>query len=216
MPTVGSSWKQIQSFPAPGNAATGIVRVGDTLWVTVPCDNHIFHLDLKGNIISELDMPEPGCGPGEVGLAWDGSSLWGTWGEQAIQIDPDTGRIISKFSADLEGSSLAWDGSSLWMANHAGTLSVYQPNGTRQRRLAIPGFITGITWADGELWELDEWGALTRFDQDLLEVDSFSLSNGCGISSFHRQMAFGLFWDEASLWVADAVNDRIYQCAPGK
>ncbi|HVM72933.1 MAG TPA: TIR domain-containing protein [Anaerolineales bacterium] len=217
MPTVsiGDNWNQVQSFPAPGNAPTGIVRVDDTLWVAVPCDNHIFHLDLKGNFISELDMPEPGCGPGEVGLAWDGTSLWGTWGDRVIQIDPDNGRAISTFPIDLEGRSLAWDGSYLWVANNVGTLSVYDRNGKRQRRLAIPAsMLSGITWGKEELWELDEWGSLTRFDQDLIKVDSFFLSNGCGISSFHQQMAFGLFWDGTSLWVADAVNNRIYQCAP--
>jgi hypothetical protein len=213
---IGQNWIQVQSFPAPGNSPTGIVRVGDTLWVTVPCDNSIYRLDLEGNFISEIEMPEPGCGPGEVGLAWDGTSLWGTWWEDVIQINPDTGLTISKFSADLDGRSIAWDGSSLWVADREGNLSVYDLNGQRQRHLAVPvfGVLSGITWANGELWVLDEFGTLTRFDQDLLMIDSFSLSAECGISSFHQQMALGLFWDGASLWVADAVNDRIYECAP--
>jgi hypothetical protein len=215
--SMGQNWIQVQSFPAPGNAPTGIVRVGDTLWVTVPCENRIFRLDLEGNLISELGMPEPGCGPGEVGLAWDGTSLWGSWWEEVVQIDPDTGQIISKFSADLDGRSLSWDGSFLWVADREGNLSVYDLNGQRQRHLAVPvfGVLSGITWANGELWVLDEFGTLTRFDQDLLEIDSFSLSAECGISSFHQQMALGLYWDGASLWVADAINDRIYQCTPG-
>jgi len=46
-------------------------------------------------------------------------------------------------------------------------------------------------------------------------VGSFSLSSACGISSFHEQKSFGLYWDGVNLWVADAVNNRIYQCAPG-
>jgi hypothetical protein len=212
-----ANWVQVQSFPAPGNAMTGIVRVDDTLWVTVPCDNRIFSLDLEGNLISELAMPEPGCGPGEVGLAWDGTSLWGTWWNEVIQIDPGTGQAISKFTADLDGRSIAWDGSFLWVANSAGSLSVYDLSGRRLRRLAVPvfGVLSGITWADGELLVLDEFGTLTRFDQDLSKIDSYALSGECGISSFHQQMALGLFWDGTSLWVADAVNDRIYQCAPG-
>ena len=213
---IGQNWVQVQSFPAPGNAPTGIVRVDDTLWVAVPCDNRLFRLDLEGNLISEFEMPEPGCGPGDVGLVWDGTSMWGTWWKDVIQIDPKTGLIISKFSADLDGNSLAWDGKSLWVADSGGSLSVYDLNGKRQRRLAVPTLmLSGITWANGELWILDEWGLLTRFDQDLLKLDSFSLSDECGISSSALQMTFGLYWDGSSLWVADAVHDRIYQCAPG-
>jgi len=101
------------------------------------------------------------------------------------------------------------------LADSGGSLSVYDVKGNRQRHLAVPTLmLSGITWAKNELWILDEWGLLTRFDQDLLMVDSFSLSNECGISSYHMQMMFGLFWDGSSLWVADPVNDRIYQCAP--
>jgi hypothetical protein len=215
--TPGGDWIQVQSFPAPGNAPTGIVRIDDILWIIVPCDNSIYQLNLDGTFVKELEMPIPGCQAyGGIGLAWDGTSLWGTWGEEVVQIDPGSGQTISKFSSNLVGRSLAWDGSTLWVSNDVGSLSVYDQKGELKRHLAIPVLaLSGITWANGELWELDEWGTLTRFDQDLLEVESFSLSDKCGISSFHQQMAFGLFWDGTSLWVADAVNDRIYQCAPG-
>jgi tRNA A-37 threonylcarbamoyl transferase component Bud32 len=211
------NWTQVQSFPSPGDEPTGIVRVGDNLWVNVPCSNRIYRLDLEGNLVTELEMPKPGCGPRDVGLAWDGTSLWGTWWHEVVQIDPNTGQALSDFYADLEGCSIAWDGSSLWVVDRAGNLSAYDLNGQRLRRLAIPvfGVVSAITWVNGELWMLDEFGKVTRFDGDFLEVGSFSLSSACGISSFHEQKSFGLYWDGVNLWVADAVNNRIYQCAPG-
>ena len=215
--TIGHDWIKVNSFPAPGNAPTGLVRIDDILWIIVPCDNRIYQLDLDGTFVKELEMPKPGCsGSGGIGLTWDGTSLWGNWGKEVVQIDPDTGLAISEFSSNLDGRSIAWDGSNLWVASDTGSLSVYDQKGELKEHRAIPVLmLSGITWANGELWELDEWGTLTRFDQDLLEIESFSLSAECGISSFHQQMAFGLFWDGTSLWVADAVNDRIYQCAPG-
>jgi hypothetical protein len=172
---------------------------------------------MEGNLVTELEMPKPGCGPRDVGLAWDGTSLWGTWWNEVVQIDPNNGYALSDFHADLEGCSIAWDGSSLWVVDRAGNLSAYGLNGQRLRRLAIPvfGVVSAITWVNGELWMLDEFGKVTRFDGDFLEVGSFSLSSACGISSFHQQESFGLYWDGVNLWVADAVNDRIYQCAPG-
>jgi streptogramin lyase len=211
-------WIQVRSFPAPGSEPTGIVRAGDSLWVNVPCSNRIYRLDLEGNILSELGMPEPGCGPRDVGLAWDGTSLWGTWWNKVVQIDPETGKALSEFNADLESCGIAWDGSSLWLVDRQGNLSVYDLKGQRLRRVAIPvyGVVTSIVWVDGELWMLNEFGDVTRFGKDLLNVEVFSLSSECGISSFHQQKSFGMYWDEMNLWVADAVNNRIYQCSPGE
>ena len=209
-------WTQARSFPSPGSGPTGIVRSGDTLWVNIPCSNRIFRLDLEGNPVGELEMPKPGCGPGDVGLAWDGTSLWGIWGSTVVQMDPNNAQALSEFEADMEGCSLAWDGSSLWVVDRAGNLSAYDRNGRRLRRLAIPvfGVVSGIAWVDGELWMLNEFGDVTRFDEDFLEVGSFSLASTCRVSSFHMQRSFGLHWDGEGLWVADATQNHIFQCTP--
>jgi hypothetical protein len=193
--------------------------VGDSLWVNVPCSNTTYHLDLTGEITGELPMPRAGCGPGGVGLAWDGTSLWGTWWSWVDQIDPDTGQTLSEFSIRMDGRSIAWDGASLWIVDLRGNLVAYDRGGQRQRSVAIPGsgmMVSAITWVDGELWVLDGYGKVARYDGDLLEVGSFSLVNSCGISSFHEARLFGLYWDGESLWVADAIQNRIFQCAPGE
>jgi hypothetical protein len=160
-------------------------------------------------------MPQPGCGPRDVGLAWDGTSLWGIWWSKVIQIDPNTGQALSEFEVDLEGRSIAWDATSLWVVDLTGNLSAYDRNGQRARRLAIPvfGVVSAITWVNGELWMLDGFGKVTRFNDDFLEVGVFSLALPCGISSFHGHKTFGLYWDGDSLWVADAIKNRIFQCA---
>jgi hypothetical protein len=47
-------------------------------------------------------------------------------------------------------------------------------------------------------------------------LETFSLEVACGISSLHESKTFGLYWDGESLWVADAVMNRIFQCTPGE
>jgi hypothetical protein len=214
----GVNWTQAQSFPAPGSGPTGIVRVEGELLVMVPCSDHVYRLDLRGNLVGELKLPKAGCGPHDIGLAWDGSSLWGTWWSEVIQFDPNTGESISDFDTDLDGCSITWDGSALWIVDRAGNLSAYEQNGQRLRRLAIPvsGVVSGIAWADRGLWMLDEFGGLNRFDGDFAKVDSFSLAATCGVSAYHYQTSYGMYWDGESLWVADASQSRIYQCVPGR
>ncbi len=213
-----SNWTQVQSFPAPGNEPTGIVRIGDHLWVSVPCSDRFYRLNLDGDILAELEMPKSGCGPRNVGLIWDGTSLWGTWWETVVQIDPDTGQALSEFEVDFDVRSLAWDGSLLWVVDLLGNLSAYDRDGHRERRLGIPAFgtVSAITWVNGEFWMLNGFGEVTRFDSDFLELETFSLETACGASSFHKGTTFGLFWDGESLWIADSVKNRIFQCAPGE
>jgi hypothetical protein len=211
-------WTQVQSFPAPGDEPAGIVRIGDDLWINVPCSNRIYRLDLEGNLLGELEMPRPGCGPRDIGLAWDGVSLWGTWWDKAVQIDPNSGQALSEFEIDSQSRSIAWDGYLLWVVDLTGNLSVYERDGQRLRRLGLPvyGVVSAITWVEGELWLLNGFGDITRFNGDLLELGEFSLEVACGISSFHEHKTFGLFWDGESLWVADAIQNRIFQCKPAE
>ena len=61
---------------------------------------------------------------------------------------------------------------------------------------------------------LDGFGKITRFDADLLQLGQFSLEAACGISSFHEHKTFMLYWDGESLWVADPIQNRIFQCKP--
>jgi hypothetical protein len=209
-------WTQVQNFPSPGTEPTGIVRVGDFLWVMIPCSNRTYKLDLTGTLVSEIPIPKPGCGPRNIGLAWDGTSLWAPWWNTVVRFDPQTGMALSEFNADIEGRSIAWDGSSLWISDWLGNISVYDPEGNRLRRLALSvyGGITALAWVEGELWSLNEFGAVTRFDADIIERGEFSISAECGISSFHEQKTYGMYWEGENLWVADAVENRIYQCAP--
>lgn len=219
-PTSGkwSNWTQVQSFPAPGNEPTGIVRIGDHLWVSVPCSDRIYRLNLDGNIVAELEMPKSGCGPRNVGLIWDGTSIWGTWWDTVVQIDPDTGQTLTELEVDLDARSLAWDGSLLWVVDLMGNLSAYDRDGHRMWRLGVPlfGTVSAITWVNGEFWMLNGFGDVTRFDSDFLELETFSLEVACGASSFHKGTSFGLYWDGESLWVADSVKNRIFQCRPGE
>lgn len=210
-------WLLLRTFPAPGSDASGIVRVADSLWVAVPCDDRIYRLDLEGNIIDEIDMPEPGCGPREVGLAWDGESLWGAWWSRVVQLDPNTGQTLAEFEVDMDVRGIAWDGSALWMMDMKGNLVRYDRAGHRLRRLAIPvSSPSGLAWVEGELWVVDVFGKLTRFDSEFAQLGLFSLSEECGVSSFLGASLLALYWDGESLWLADSHQERILQCEPAE
>jgi serine/threonine protein kinase len=208
------TWTIQTSFPAPGAGPTGIVRVGDSLWVAVPCDNLFYQMDLQGNILSELEMPEPGCGPRVVGLAWDGTSLWGAWWSKIVQVDPINGQSLAEFQVNFSVQSLAWDGSLLWAADQDGNLSSYDASGQRQRRLAVPlfGSLHSIVWVEGELWVASTFAEMSRYGTNFAKVGSFNLQD-CGTTSM-MSSAIGTYWDGSSLWVADSDNNRITQCVP--
>ena len=58
---------------------------------------------------------------------------------------------------------------------------------------------------------------LWRFNDQFEKIGSFiSLSQECGTSSFLQNSPMGLYWDGESLWLADSVSDRIYQCTPSE
>jgi hypothetical protein len=212
-------WKRLSSFPAPGDRPTGIVRVEDQIWVSVPCDEEIYRMNLKGEILSEVTMPKPGCGPQVVGIAWDGKALWGGWWNTVLRVDLNTGQILSQFNADDDVDSMAWHESTLWVGNHNGNMASYNESGKRLRKFALPieGWASGMTWVRDELWVVDVWARLWRFNDQFEKIGSFiSLSQECGTSSFLQNSPMGLYWDGESLWLADSVSDRIYQCAPSE
>jgi len=207
----GQEWKSVRSFPSPGADPSGIVRVADILWVAVPCDDKVYGLNLEGGIEAEIEMPKPGCGPHEVGLAWDGKSLWGAWWDTVIQFDPDTGQALAEFEVDLDVVAITWDGSTLWMIDDDGNLAQYDRSGQRLRRLAVAveGPPTSLTWVGRELWVADLYGELTRFDREFTKIGVLILSQ-CTAGTFPYNLH--IYWDGESLWVADAGQYRILQC----
>jgi len=207
-------WTVTRSFPSPGSGPTGVVRIGDTVWVIVPGNSRLYRLDLEGNIVAEFYISanqEVGAG-----LTWDGESLWWATWNRVTQFDPATGTELTQFEAEediVEG--VAWDGTGLWLVDSEGNLVQYDRAGQRLRRLSIPvdaSGATGLVWVEGETWVEDLLGRVERFDSDFNMLGSFNLSQCIGGGPFY---SLALYWDGESLWLADPNGNRIYQCTSG-
>jgi serine/threonine-protein kinase len=208
-----TDWQVEESFPSPGAGPTGIVRVGDDLWVIVPTSSRIYRLDLKGAIQGEISIPA--YAKVGAGMAWDGTSLWSAnWGS-IYQSNPATGETVKKFDAEVEiVASLAWGEDGLWAIDREGNLIKYDPSGQRLQRLALsldPSGATGMTWAGRQLWVTDLLGKVTRFGTDFSSLGTFQLKDCIQGGPFYET---ALFWDGESLWAADPNQNRIYRCIP--
>ncbi len=214
---VWDKWTVTRSFPSPGSGPTGVVRIGDALWVIVPGNGRLYQLDLDGNIIGELGIGGSGL-MGNTGLTWDGKSLWWVVWSAVVQFDPANGTKSTRFEVHMDFvEGIVWDGTGLWIVDRAGNLVQYDRAGQRLRSLGIPlsaGYsVTGLAWVDGEIWVEDQWGkVVNRLDSKFSLVGSFNLSQCIGGA---QATSLALFWDGGSLWLADADGNRIYQCTPG-
>jgi hypothetical protein len=207
------NWTVTRSFPSPGSGPSGVVRIGEAVWVLVPGDSRLYHLDLDGNIVGEFTVSaSQGVGRG---LAWDGEYLWEVSWRGVTQFDPATGTESTQFKADMDNvQGIAWDGTGLWVIDRDGNMAQYDQTGQRLRRLALPvgtSGATGLTWAEGGPWVEDLLGKVERFDADFNLLGSFAISKCVNGGPFYY---LALYWDGESLWVADPDGNRIYQCTP--
>jgi hypothetical protein len=197
----------VHSFPAPAAGPSGIARMGDDLLVSA--GGKLYRLDLKGNILEEATFTGP-C----FGGVWDGQSLWCKSDHSVHQLSPPSWQETSSFETELgKIVGLAWDGSILWVIDANGNLVGYDRTGQRLRRLAVSaslGEIVNLVWVEGEFWVVDIFNHVKRYDSQFNTLGSSDL-NRCG-ASFPSALA--LFWDGESLWLADANENRIMQCAP--
>jgi serine/threonine protein kinase len=209
------TWELKDSFPSPGAGPTGIVRVGDDLWVIVPASDRIYRLNLQGEIQSETAIPADTEVGG--GLAWDGATLWwGNW-NHIYQTNPATEESIRKYDAEVDiVVSLAWGEEGLWIIDRDGNLVKYDRSGERLQRLALSldaSGATGMTWAGEETWVMDLLGKVTRFNRDFAPAGSFRIEECVQGGPFYEG---GLFWDGESLWMVDSDENRIFRCIPVK
>lgn len=214
-PRVWDQWTLLRSFPSPGSGPSGVVLVGEDLWVIVPGSHRLFRLDLEGKIQAEFTIGTIGEIYGS-GLAWDGASFWWPDWSRISRFDPLTGTELAQFESDMDIiKGLAWDGTGLWLVDKDGNLTQYDSAGQRLNRLSLPVDASGATalaWVEGGPWVVDLMGKVERFNANYDLLGTFSLSQCISGGPFYFP---ALFWDGQSLWMADAEANRIYQCAPG-
>ena len=176
----------------------GVTYDGERVWFAT--GDRIVALDPRtGQPAGALDVA------GHAGTAFDGKHLYQIAEDRIHKIDAATGRVLATIPAPGNGgdSGLAWAEGSLWVGQYR-ERKIHQidpADGTILRTITSNRFVTGVTFAEGNLWhatwEGDE-SALCRVDPATGKVlETLELPQGIGVS--------GLEYDG---------NDRFY-CGGG-
>ena len=121
----------------------------------------------SGKTLSSIDVAA------QAGTAFDGRYLYQIAEEKIHKIDPDTGRVLAAIPAPSGGSSgLAWHEGTLWVGQYrARKIHQIDPEtGKILRSIESKRFVTGVTWANDELWH----GTWEGDTSDLRRVDPSS------------------------------------------
>jgi len=107
----------------------------------------------------------------DAGSAFDGRHLFQIAADRIQKIDPKTGRVLATIPAPGGGgdSGLAWAEGTLWVGQYRDR-KIYQVDpetGEILHTIESNRFVTGVTWADEELWHATWEGD----ESDLRRVD---------------------------------------------
>jgi glutamine cyclotransferase len=179
-------------FPGIGHVA-GVTYDGKHIWFA------------SGDKLNALD---PGTGKkvraidaaAHAGTAFDGRHLFQLSGDRIQKIDPRTGRVLSTIPAPGgAGSGLAWAEGTLWVGQYRNR-KIHQidpETGAVLRTIESNRFVTGVTWADGELWHATSEGEesdLRRVDPQTGEVlEKLAMPPGASISGLESDGADRFF-----------------------
>lgn len=125
-----------------------------------------------------------------AGTAYDGRHLFQIAENRIHKVDPTTGQVLATIPAPGNGgdSGLAWAEGTLWVGEYRNRKihQVDPETGTILRTIESDRFVTGVTWADGDLWHATwegEESDLRRIDPQTGEVlESIEMPRGIGIS----------------------------------
>ncbi len=176
-----------------GGKVNGVTYDGESVWLATGDRLQSFEPE-SGASTRVLDVAA------DAGTAFDGRYLFQLADGVIQKIDPATGAIVSKVpSPAAEGSAgLTWAEGTLWVGHHRERkiLQIDPGTGTVLRTIASTRFVTGVTFADGELWhgtwENDE-SELRHVSQETGEVlEALVMPDGMNVS--------GLEYDGKSLF----------------
>jgi streptogramin lyase len=136
--------------PYPGmDKVAGVTFDGTHIWFA------------RGEGIVALD-PESGTPVREIkiaadaGTAFDGEHLWQIADQRIQKIDTRTGQVVATIPAPAQGrdSGLAWAEGTLWVGEYRARKihQVDAETGAILRTIESDRFVTGVSWANGELW----------------------------------------------------------------
>jgi glutamine cyclotransferase len=150
------------------------IATGDTLTAIDPA---------SGKSVRSLDVSA------HAGTAFDGRHLYQLSGDRIQKVDPTTGRVIATVPAPEGGASgMAWAEGCLWVGQYRNR-KIHQIDpltGSILRTIDSNRFVTGVTWAEGELWHAtweSEQAELRHIDPQTGEVlEQIEMPTGVAIS----------------------------------
>jgi outer membrane protein assembly factor BamB len=161
----------------------GVTYDGEHVWFASGDKLNVFD-PTSGELVRSIEVAA------HAGTAFDGKYVYQIADNRIQKIDPKSGEVISTIPAPGGGgdSGLAWAEGTLWVGHHR-ERKIYQIDpgtGAILRTIESNRFVTGVTWADGELWhatwEGDE-SDLRRIDPETGEVlESIKMPSGVGVS----------------------------------
>jgi glutamine cyclotransferase len=181
--------------PFPGiDEINGVTFDGSQVWFA------------RGESLVALD-PESGkinreiAVAADAGTAYDGRYLWQLADARIQKIDPHSGKVITTIPAPGEGrdSGLTWAEGSLWVGEYRAR-KIHQINpetGAVLRTIESDRFVTGVSWANGELWHAtleEEQSELRRVRPETGEVlERLELPAGIVVSGLESD-GHGVFY----------------------
>ena len=172
----------------------GVTYDGQHVWFASGDKLNAFD-PLSGKMLRSIDVAA------HAGTAFDGQHLFQIAEDRIQKIDPKTGRVLATIPAPGGGgdSELAWAEGTLWVGQYRDRKihQVDPDTGEILRTIESNRFVTGVTWADGELWhatwEGDE-SDLRRVDPQTGEVlQSLEMPRGVGVSGLESDGADQFF-----------------------
>lgn len=151
--------------PFPGvRTVHGVSYDGKRVWFAA--GDRLNALDpASGDLVRSLEVAA------HAGTAFDGEHLFQIAEDCIQKIDPGTGRVLATIPAPGAGgdSGLAFAEGTLWVGDYrARKIHQVDPEtGKVLRSIESERFVTGVTWADGDLWH----GTWEGDDSDLRRID---------------------------------------------
>ncbi|MGD9805075.1 MAG: glutamine cyclotransferase [Hyphomicrobiaceae bacterium] len=151
------------------NEVAGVSYDGTNIWIAAGDAMKAVNPE-SGAIVRSLDVPA------HAGTAYDGKHLFQLSGDRIQKVDAESGRVVASIPAPEGGASgMAWAEGSLWVGQHR-RRKIHQvdpASGMILRTIESNRFVTGVTWADKELWHgtwEDENSDIRRIDPQSGEV----------------------------------------------
>jgi glutamine cyclotransferase len=181
--------------PFPGaDRVNGVTYDGQHVWFASGDKLNAFD-PVSGKAVRSIDVAA------HAGTAFDGRHIFQIAEDRILKIDPKSGRVLSTIPAPGGGrdSGLAWAEGTLWVGQYRDR-KIHQidpDTGAILRTIESNRFVTGVTWADGELWHATSEGdesELRRLDVQTGEVQEIlEMPRGFNVSGLESDGDSRLF-----------------------